>query len=32
MKAKFLQGYTENNRIYETNSVFQDSQPKIQVN
>jgi amidophosphoribosyltransferase len=32
MKAKFLQGYTENNRIYETDSVFQDSQPKIQVN
>ena len=28
MKAKFLQGYTENNRIYETDSVFHDSQPK----
>ena len=32
MKAKFLQGYTENNRIYETDSVFQDSRPKRQVN
>lgn len=28
MKAKFLQGYTENHRIYETDSVFHDSQPK----
>jgi amidophosphoribosyltransferase len=28
MKAKFLQGYTENQRIYETDSVFHDSQPK----